>query len=467
MRLHLPGHRRHIIRYYCKKCFEENFNKCEDCGAPIKWKSDYHVLPSGDVICNDCFENNYETCYHCGDIIENDHATFIDYEAYCRLCVDRYFVMCHQCGDYVRSEGAHELHSYWYCDDCYGNIDDNNEDEDEESWEDEAPIYLATNEVSTDDVIKLFPDIENRLSRIFDRSAWNRSINARYALQNLRQILPKIKINDDFTYINLIGIVKPLSDLKSPKNSVFKALQQDIQRQVARQIDAINNVMSDIGRLMNEKKTAYRYMIEAVKVRIYLDKHNPNEGAATRAIEGRYPYPDACHPRLMFIITKDPVAIIAKTTSQCWESMSCEKVVRGEYGQGAFSDIANSNAVCYIFDKTLPIARIMIRWCETSTRKSGTTYTRTIDLGIEEKWYFCTKHPKKAGSFDEMGTSTYKDSSSIFLDRITARDATSFLISILKSKGFYNDYDSCKTPYRYMGYSDSAGSGKTTIKYEQ
>ena len=457
MRLRLPGRGKHVIRHYCKKCFGEKFSECTSCGEKITWKGDFHVLPSGDVICSGCFENNYKTCNECGDIVPADDVSWYDDEPYCQKCVDRFFITCDNCGELVRESDAEEHEGEWFCSSCYEDVQSSDENE---NWQDTVPLYEAQRAIKMEDVNKAFPDMAERLSRMFARSAWNRTIPARISLKILHGLLPNVKINDDFTYINPIGAVKQLNDLISPKNSIFKALQPIVQTKVTRAIDAIANVKRDVNSLKNDEDDARKQMIDAVRVRMYLDKQEPDAANATNSIVGKYPYPNACNQELMFIITKDPVAIVAKTTSQCWESMSCEKVIRGDFGQGAFSDIANSNAVCYIFDKEIPIARIMIRWCKTNKKK--------IDLGIEKKWYYCTRHPKTSEKFQDMGNSMYNTSPDPFLDnKITAIKATKFLVAILQSKGFYNDYESCTTPYTYMGYSDTAGNGKTHIRYHK
>ena len=457
MRVQAPGHTKHVIRHYCKKCFSDKFSTCKTCGAPIEWKGEYKVLPSGDVICNACSQQ-YTTCHHCEDIVPANMARRIEGQQYCQICLDRYFVRCVGCGDIVKRSEAREIYGDMYCEDCYrANEDDDDDDDDRqnEQWDDVVPLYDANKAIKTEDVARAFPDMESRLARIFDRSAWNRSITAREAMKTMHEILPGVTFNDDFTYINPIGATKPLNDLKSPKNSTYKVLSPEHKILLVHAIDAISNVKHDLGALENDKKVATMEMKKAIKVRMYQEQRDKQLSDATNSIVGKYPYPDACHPKLMFIITKDPVAIIAKSTSQCWEGMSCEKIVRGEYGQGGFSDIANSNAVCYIFDKEIPIARIMLRWCHAEKNR--------IDIGIEAKWYYCTLHPKHAHSFN-MGTSTTKESKEPFLGKkITARQATDYLVAILQSKGFYI-YEKCSTPYAYMGYSDTDG-GKTHIHY--
>jgi len=454
-RIRLSGHANHVNRYYCKSCFGDKFSSCSSCGKPITtFKTGYRVLPNESVICDPCYRDKFETCNECSDVVLTRETTEVDGDRYCRDCIRRYFVTCNDCGDYVRESDAEEDDGDMLCHSCY-----ENRQEEERSWDEEVSIAQAARDVTTEEVLKMYPGIKDRLAVMFDRSALHRSIPALERLKDIRYLLPNVTFKNNFTYINQIGKEKELRDLKSPSNSIFKALPDNDRYFLERAIDKIYNVKHDIQNLMVEKEEASSSMITAIKVRIYQDKKKPDAGEATRSIEGKYPWPDACHPKLLFIITKDPVALVAKSTSQCWESMSCEKVVRGDFGEGAFSDIANSNAICFIFDKDVPIARIMIRWCEV---RGG-----NVDLGIEAKWYYCKVHPKKTDDFDDMGTSTTKGSGVFFLgSQINARQATAFLVGILKSKGYMRDYTSCKTPYKYMGYSDTAGHGKTSIKYE-
>ena len=421
----------------------------------------YFVLPSGEVICGKCFDQGYVTCEHCGDIVPKGKCEFSDGNWYCERCVDNFYIHCENCGDLVLEDDAYNDNDYWYCSSCHEEREEENENEDDKSaWRDHAEHFLASmREYKEADVLKAFPGIKERLSRIFDRSAMNRSIDARRALKSLKALLPSVHFNDDFTYVNPINATKSMRDLISPKNSTYKALSTTDQRNLIYHVSAIDNVRRDIGQLMNEKETATIDMIDAVKCRMYIDKHYKDYSRAVHSIEGTYPYPDKKNKDLLFIITQDPVAIIAKSTSQCWESMSCEKVIRGEYGYGAFTDIAESNAVCYIFEKNLPIARIMIRRCVAGNGE--------FDFGIEKKWYYCLHRPKNADTFDSMGISTLKGSSTTFIGDIRAEEATKFLVSILKSKGFYSDYSSCNTPYWYIGFSDTAGMGRTKIKYKR
>jgi hypothetical protein len=241
----------------------------------------------------------------------------------------------------------------------------------------------------------------------------------------------------------------------------FKELDKGTKEDVRRLIDTVYNNVSDVKDLYAEMAEAIEKTVVAIKVRWYKEGLKPVVMAATDDLEGDYPM--KADEKLFFRITKDPVAILAKSTSQCWENKSCEKLIRGEYGKGSFSDIANSNLVCFVIDKSLkdlPVARMMIRWCLTDAGK--------VDFGIEKKWYYCTVNPRTSNKFTAMGISDLATSleTRLFGSNVSLRKATAELVSIIRSKGFMKGYDRCTTPYVYGGYSDTKGNAKVKITYK-
>lgn len=131
-------------------------------------------------------------------------------------------------------------------------------------------------------------------------------------------------------------------------------------------------------------------------------------------------------------ITNDKVDILRKSSSRPWAGYSCESIGAG-YDKGSFSDIANNNAIAYLYlgDNKEPDARYMLRWCVDDTGKDN--------VGLETVMY-----PPGKG-YDK---SVYQQISKIILD-----------------KG-YGNYKSCKTPYYYNGYSDHGG-GSGHISYKK
>jgi len=132
------------------------------------------------------------------------------------------------------------------------------------------------------------------------------------------------------------------------------------------------------------------------------------------------------------VITTDPLEVLRKSSTRSWAEESCERI-GGNYDRGAFSDIANNNAIAYIYlgDNKEPSARVMMRWCESDKGKP--------DIGIEPIMY-PRGRPYQFIIYDALS-------------------------QILKEKGF-GDYDECITPYAYEGYSDEMGGGDVQIRYK-
>jgi HEAT repeat protein len=132
------------------------------------------------------------------------------------------------------------------------------------------------------------------------------------------------------------------------------------------------------------------------------------------------------------VITTDPLEVLRKSSTRSWAEESCERI-GGEFDKGPFSDIANNNAIAYVFfgDNKEPSARVMMRWCESDKGKT--------DIGVEPIMY-PRGRPYQFMIYDALS-------------------------QILNEKGF-GDYDECITPYIYEGYSDEMGRGHTKIKYK-
>ena len=147
-------------------------------------------------------------------------------------------------------------------------------------------------------------------------------------------------------------------------------------------------------------------------------------------------------------ITNNPFDVITKSTGRPWgwKEESCE-VWYGCYKAGPVDDIKWGNPVVWLYqgDEIKPnqenlIGRMMLRWGRSYKRDaSGESRRIGVDVGIEAQTY-----PKQA----DWGN-----------------DVTIALIKILKTEGLL-DYDNCRTPYSFKGYSDYAG-GAGKITYEQ
>ena len=146
-------------------------------------------------------------------------------------------------------------------------------------------------------------------------------------------------------------------------------------------------------------------------------------------------------------ISGNPFDVITKSTGRPWgwKEESCE-VWYGCYKAGPVDDIKWGNPVVWLYEgeEIKPnqenlIGRMMLRWGRAYKIDSGGESKRVgIDVGIEAQTY-----PKQA----DWGN-----------------DVTLALMKILKSEGLLN-YDYCKTPYHFKGYSDYKGSaGKITYE---
>ena len=142
-------------------------------------------------------------------------------------------------------------------------------------------------------------------------------------------------------------------------------------------------------------------------------------------------------------ITDYPVDVLMKSTwpknpktgERPWSS--CETLT-GQFDRGPFHDVALRNAVVYFYytgepKKSTPTARVMLRWGETMGGKIG--------IGIESDVYPFTKRSETLDEGDAL------------------RQA---LQLFLQKKGYVTE--KITTPYRYEGYSDTAG-GSGRIVY--
>ena len=479
----------------CERCYEDEFTSCYKCDRDVRTNETTEY--NDEYYCEKCADKYLARCVSCDEYCDLDSALSYGGDYYCESCAED-FVECSICEERfpegeirAMGEGGNEN----VCVDC---IENENlvqcstcrsyfgEDEIETMSGRKTCMFCsrkgvlgtAEDAISDADIDVRYPGLEKRIGHVFDRSAKNRAVDARTTLKILTALLPTTDINlEKFTYVNPIGATKPLTDLMAPKNTLFKNLDSCNQQALISAVNTIQNIRQDTQKLVKEEKQqAIEKTYEALKLRMFNEMNDEKLKNETDALEGRYTYPytqrgiDFDNPTkkqqssvkmvYTFLITKDPVAILSKSTSQCWESMSCEKVIRGQFGSGAFSDISLSNLACFIIDEHgLPVARIMIRWCKTEKKD--------IDFGIEKKWYYCTSYPDTTKHFTEMGTSIQVKGNASFLGGLRVNQATKFLVSILKNKGKLKDYKSCTTPYAYGGYSDTEGKGMTRIHYNR
>lgn len=107
----------------CRKCFEERFFVCDECGETLRLDAGYRVTIFDTKICDDCYEEEYFTCEDCGNIFPNSDKNFIEHYD-CDVCNDCYnenYVHCYRCGEILHKDDAEwsECDQEWFCSDCF------------------------------------------------------------------------------------------------------------------------------------------------------------------------------------------------------------------------------------------------------------------------------------------------------------------------------------------------------------
>ena len=264
---------------------------------------------------------------------------------------------------------------------------------------------------------------------------------------SLKRSFPDLSFSEkNFSFINAYnGKIVPISGLLT--RPFFKPIDQKTSR--------FDGVQNDVNYLLNRKTfladiTGKKYFQEKVDmVNNAIQRRNDHCASAfgheryctaSDKICGTFKL-DSMH---FIVISNKPIDIFMKSTGRAWEDDSCERV-RGPYENGIYSDIEWSNCIALLYkksDKKNPIGRVMIRTCED--HESGKP-----SFGIEPIWYTIKGRQEDDGS----------------VDGIDIFDLRSKLVTIITEKGFSMDYDTCITPYKYMGFSDKMEHGRTEITY--
>tara|TARA_R110001606_G_scaffold168455_3_gene312959 strand:- start:8580 stop:13409 length:4830 start_codon:yes stop_codon:yes gene_type:complete len=191
------------------------------------------------------------------------------------------------------------------------------------------------------------------------------------------------------------------------------------------------------------KKISVGALLKKVKSKALLKRLNrikpPSEGRA-----GGVTWPVSAGGDYMLWITTDPFEMITKSTGRKWSerNASCENW-DGCYAEGPVSDVKYGNCIVWVYKKgdeeyRHEIGRFLLRWGESY--KEGAKIG--FDIGVEAQVY--PKDPRESPwGFNLLGA----------------------IGNILKDAGLLN-YDTCRTPYKFMGYSDKAGGGKIKINYD-
>lgn len=432
----------------CNKCADNlEIVQCLNCEKHVKLEDSYDV--QGDVYCRDCVDKGYidvEFCESCREPFYTDDMVFIDDCAYCSSCSDlvddeEEEFYCNICGQYVEDYST----KYDVCNKCIAIAKIRKENGKKPGFTN-ADVYAA------------YPDLDDRIDAMFERSAALREkIKSSPSWAHLKSEFPYFSFDSEGLMFadSRTGKTFPLLYLARERTEYTKPLAVEMRKNIKRHVDMIYNARSHREKMhVKIKPIASGYLLEAIRARFSRERRNPKIKEIVDAITGTYSHGD-----LKFIITNDPVAVMGKTTAQCWEELSCEKIITGVFGNGPFSDVLNSNPLVFAVNKKEQIVgRIMLRYGKADTDGH-------LDFGIEYKWYICGGDPDDPSSADRLGESYPYDTRVKFHgSTVTLFDATQFVITILKKKGFYK-YNTCKTPYVYDGYSDTVPGGHVTCTY--
>lgn len=191
------------------------------------------------------------------------------------------------------------------------------------------------------------------------------------------------------------------------------------------------------------KKISVAALLKKIKSKALLKRLNrikpPSEGKA-----GGVTWPVSAGGEYMLWITTNPFEMLTKSTGRKWSerNASCENW-DGCYAEGPVSDVKYGNAIVWVYKKGQEqyrheIGRFILRWGDSY--KDGVRLG--YDIGVEAQVY--PKDPRESPwGFNLLGA----------------------IGNILKDAGLL-DYETCRTPYKYLGYSDKAGSGKVRITYD-
>ena len=84
----------------CSDCLEEHTTTCECCGERI-WNEDVYGNENV-VLCHHCYRHYYVRCSCCDTLLQEDHACYMNGEAYCTDCYEE------ECAE------NHLIHEYGY-----------------------------------------------------------------------------------------------------------------------------------------------------------------------------------------------------------------------------------------------------------------------------------------------------------------------------------------------------------------
>lgn len=120
--------------WYCEYCADRaEFSQCEDCGE-TRWNDDMIYVEDFGYVCIDCFnDGDYFECISCSCAYEGDYSNYTDDGPVCDDCIERgYYFYCTECnGVFIEDEKNLDDDGQPYCSDCYAELMDNEDDDDE------------------------------------------------------------------------------------------------------------------------------------------------------------------------------------------------------------------------------------------------------------------------------------------------------------------------------------------------
>ena len=116
---------------YCDECAIF----CDICEAYVLAEDANWIESEDRYVCDSCLDYYYSRCDHCDEYFRNEEMTEIASGDYvCEDCLERYYFCCDKCGEYYHRDDMFidDNTGNEYCEDCWEEIHDNENEEDEE-----------------------------------------------------------------------------------------------------------------------------------------------------------------------------------------------------------------------------------------------------------------------------------------------------------------------------------------------
>jgi len=309
---------------------------------------------------------------------------------------------------------------------------------------------------SSREIIAKYNSATVSLGEVFDR------IGFRFGKKMLYTVIGKGKSKTKKpvrvpTFIDDEGKELPISYLMSKKElRVYDSISDEdaniLNANANRLVQAFAELDKRFG-VESVKKLMDRWF-EACDKRIDFIKEYGNMMSELNGV-----YKSKVDPHAEYFITNDPLYTILKSTGRTWEYKNCERIYGGSQ-KGIDSDIEHNSAIAYLMDNRKKgfdsaVARLELKMCEFDPEATETK--ERYSVGWEINWYRGKDSHKRHHVFRKDPMSP--------LD-ITAEQATKELIAIIKSKGFFMDYETCTTPFVHEGFSDIEFSVDKHVRFQ-